>query len=245
MEHCSMKSNSVKRHSMKSDSVKRHSVKWHSTKSLKNLRRSTKETYRLSEFRPSPKIDGFEPRHFQVGRQTNFFGQNSPNGFVGENPFVQQTFIDQPLSRPFGQNVSSVGSFVEQNSPPVANFFGHNSPTGSNPISQISPAPTVFGQTSPKTLLLTGPSVQPFHPTTPIGQIDRLPFDQNKARHAPQSFRESRHILFNGHGFEDENEEDEIDRPSERIFRGWELDPHEFPWMVKLMVRTALSAIKH
>ena len=133
-------------------------------------------------------------------------------------------------------------SFVEQNSPPVANFFGHNSPTGSNPISQISPAPTVFGQTSSKTLLLTGPSVQPFHPTTPVGQIDRLPFDQNKARHAPQSFRESRHILFNGHGFEDENEEEEIDRPSERIFRGWELDPHEFPWMVKLMVRTALSA---
>jgi len=28
-----------------------------------------------------------------------------------------------------------------------------------------------------------------------------------------------------------------IDPPSDRIFRGWELDPHEFPWMVKLMVR--------
>ena len=27
------------------------------------------------------------------------------------------------------------------------------------------------------------------------------------------------------------------DQPEDRIFRGWELKPHEFPWMVKLKVR--------
>ena len=26
------------------------------------------------------------------------------------------------------------------------------------------------------------------------------------------------------------------DEPEDRIFRGWELKPHEFPWMVKLKV---------
>ena len=26
------------------------------------------------------------------------------------------------------------------------------------------------------------------------------------------------------------------DQPEDRIFRGWELKPHEFPWMVKLKV---------
>jgi hypothetical protein len=34
-----------------------------------------------------------------------------------------------------------------------------------------------------------------------------------------------------------------IDPPSDRIFRGWELDPHEFPWMVKLMVRNNFNII--
>ena len=28
------------------------------------------------------------------------------------------------------------------------------------------------------------------------------------------------------------------DEPEDRIFKGWELKPHEFPWMVKLKVRT-------
>ena len=27
------------------------------------------------------------------------------------------------------------------------------------------------------------------------------------------------------------------DQPEDRIFKGWELKPHEFPWMVKLKVR--------
>lgn len=26
------------------------------------------------------------------------------------------------------------------------------------------------------------------------------------------------------------------DQPEDRIFKGWELKPHEFPWMVKLKV---------
>ena len=26
------------------------------------------------------------------------------------------------------------------------------------------------------------------------------------------------------------------DQPEDRIYRGWELKPHEFPWMVKLKV---------
>ena len=29
----------------------------------------------------------------------------------------------------------------------------------------------------------------------------------------------------------------ETDPPKDRIFNGWELTPHEFPWMVKLKVR--------
>ncbi len=47
--------------------------------------------------------------------------------------------------------------------------------------------------------------------------------------------RESRHhYVFKNATFDEDG--DEIDTPSDRIYRGWELDPHEFPWMVKLMV---------
>ena len=181
-------------------------------------------------FRPSPQIDGFEPRHFQIGRQTNFFGQNSASQSVGQQIFVHHfaknsttaVVVDQnsPTSfNFFGQSQN----FFEQNSPsPKANNFfeqnGHVSrPEVQTAIVEKSP-PQFFGQKP-------SPVFDLFHQAT-LDQIHRQPVGQ--------STRGSRHILFDNSTFHDE---EEVDTPSDRIFRGWELDPHEFPWMVKLMVR--------
>ena len=80
--------------------------------------------------------------------------------------------------------------------------------------------------------------------SSPISkQIDFLDIDFGET-----NFRESRQKFVGRHNstsfrhFDNDDDDDEIDTPSDRIYRGWELDPHEFPWMVKLMVSSVMTS---
>ena len=188
----------------------------------------------VGQNQPSTFVGQNQPSNFVAHNQpTHFVGQNQPTTYVSQTPFIQQSaFVEQsfaPSTNFVGQN-----SFVDQTVSPV---IKHSSFVGQN----ITPN----FQNNP---LLTHPSTVGHNTQQQtVDQKHRI-FSQNVApkqtEPVGQHFRESRHIFFDNSTLfddDDNDDEDEIDSPSDRIFRGWELDPHEFPWMVKLMV--SLSSI--
>ena len=193
--------------------------------------------------------------YFSQSQSSNFVGQIQPTtSYVHPSPVIQQTtFVEQsvvPSTNFVGQNIQH-SSFVDQNIQ-HSNFVGQNIQHSNFVDQNVTPltkhSSSVGQNVSPNfqhNPLLT-------HPTTVGGQNSQQAVDQKHqhfnqnvipkqidivAKPVDQYFRESRHIFFDNSTFlGDEDDEEEIDSPSDRIFRGWELDPHEFPWMVKLMV---------
>lgn len=180
--------------------------------------------------------------------QTTFVGQNnSPvpqqlSDFVEQvySPVSQQSHFVEQIKAP----ISYQPSFVEQGHQPTV--VGENI----TPNHRLNPL-LVPQQTSP----VVGHNVRQNefidhnenknynrHTTSsPISkQIDFLDIDFGES-----TFHESRQNLGrrkNSTSFRHFDDDDEIDTPSDRIYRGWELDPHEFPWMVKLMVSYVMTS---
>ena len=147
----------------------------------------------------------------QQHQQTNFVEQSKASNYQPQQQQQQQT------------------NFVEQNK---ASYYQQQQ---QHPLTSTHS----FGQTSVGQSALEQPiQFVEQHRQQPVGQNQVAStqinfFDQNDV--GENLLRESRHnYVFRNATFEDEG--DEIDTPSDRIYRGWELDPHEFPWMVKLMV---------
>ena len=57
-------------------------------------------------------------------------------------------------------------------------------------------------------------------------------YKQSESPHLPQINHEIQKTKLTKHKLAI----DRVDQPKDRIFKGFELSPHEFPWMVKIKV---------
>ena len=177
--------------------------------------------------------------HQQLSLPQSFGQIISPTSFVGQNVVQNQQLVGQNIPTKQQQTIFVTANqvsqqqtnFVEQNVSPIYRQKQQYPLTSTHSFGQ-----TFVGQSS-----LPQP-VQFFNQQQNVGQNFAAPvpstqikfFDQNEVG-GENLVRESRHnYVFKNATYQDEDEE--IDTPSDRIYRGWELDPHEFPWMVKLMV---------